>query len=173
MKTPFSTLKDAHWRALCARADLLAMAPALQLDTPELRPDTPPPSLGALVRGAPTKTLVWSPASPKLAEHGVFLASIDWRARCAACGIMTKGEHRAESLLRPLMTSIIQVAFDHLGLRRLWLRVDLDSPDLDALEAMGFVHEGTLRRYFNKDGRPRDAALMGLLAGEQKLGEIA
>jgi diamine N-acetyltransferase len=86
------------------------------------------------------------------AEFWIYLGEPAYRGKGAA------GE--ALTLMRTL-------AFEELGLERLYLHVGVDNrPARNLYNRHGFVEEGILRRHYVIEGRPVDVAVMSQLRSE-------
>src|SRR5208282_1431293 len=100
-----------------------------------------------------------------LSFHG-----IDWINRCSGVGIMIGdktcwGRGYGTDAMRILM----RLAFDKLGLHRLWLHVyDFNTRAITSYDKCGFKREGVLReqRFFN--GKYHDTIVMGILESEYR-----
>lgn len=98
----------------------------------------------------------------------VGLSQIDRRHRKAEFGIVIgEPEYRGKGFAWAASQELLRLAFDELGLHRVYLRVFADNQRAIILyERLGFVREGQQRDDAFKDGRFRDVVVMGLLEEE-------
>jgi RimJ/RimL family protein N-acetyltransferase len=72
-----------------------------------------------------------------------------------------------QGLMREAVRGACAHAFEALGIRRIEAEVNpANTASCRLLEALGFVHEGTLRQRWVAKGQTYDTRLYGLLAGE-------
>jgi len=63
----------------------------------------------------------------------------------------------------------LRYAFDHLGLRKVYLITDVDNERaIRCYEKCGFVREGLLRAHRRRDGQPLDMVTMAVLREERE-----
>lgn len=106
--------------------------------------------------GAPVGFLTLSglTGQHRRAEWGWYIGDADARGR---------GVGRAAQALG------LDIAFDDLGLEKVWAEVLADNDAaLKAQATAGFQREGYLRRHAVKDGEMRDVVLLAILASEWK-----
>jgi RimJ/RimL family protein N-acetyltransferase len=100
-------------------------------------------------------------------EHvgNIYLREIDWVARHGELHIfLGDAGDRGKGLGRAAVRQLVDYAFSHLGLQRVFLFVLADNAAARrAYEACGFVVEGCLRRHAFKRGGCKDVLVMGLL----------
>jgi len=98
------------------------------------------------------------------------LHDIAWKDRRATFGIFIGEKRRwGHGLAREATQLLLDYAFDTLGLHRVELHVfAFNTRALRTYQALGFVHEGTLRAFHFVDGRFVDAHVMAVLSEEWK-----
>ena len=100
-------------------------------------------------------------------EHvgNVYLRDVDWVNRHAELHIFVADlRHRGRGLGRAAVRLLLDYAFDHLNLARVWLPVLSSNPAaLRVYEQCGFEREGTLRRHVFNAGAWADVVIMGIL----------
>jgi RimJ/RimL family protein N-acetyltransferase len=98
----------------------------------------------------------------------IYLRNIDWVARHAETGILI-GDPGQRGKGCGTMARRLQIehAFQDLGLQRLYATVLADNKAVVRMnEKCGFVVEGRLRRHIFKDGKFRDALILGICADD-------
>jgi len=96
------------------------------------------------------------------------LVDLDWVARVAELRVRI-GDPGAwgRGLGSEACVLLVEYAFLHLGLERVWLRVFAQHARAQRLyEKLGFVVEGRLRRHWQLQGVRDDVIVMGLLHDE-------
>jgi len=75
---------------------------------------------------------------------------------------------------RASKTLVLALAFEGLGLERVtaWCGAD-NGRSQTALERLGFVHEGVLRRWHVHQGEPKDVISYSMLRSEWEAGELS
>lgn len=96
----------------------------------------------------------------------VYLREIDWIHRRGELGIFIGDtSHRFKGRGLSALRLMVSYAVKELGLRRLYgLILAENRASIRIFEACGFVTEGTLRQHFFKQGKLRDAAVVGFCA---------
>jgi ribosomal-protein-alanine N-acetyltransferase len=108
----------------------------------------------------------WSVAE---SEHGPAigecdLSEIDRHHRRAEVGFLFARTHWGKGYAEEAMRAVIDFAFGPLGLERLWARCHFgNDASVKLLERLGFSFEGRLKAHVQRDGRPRDCLIYGLL----------
>lgn len=75
--------------------------------------------------------------------------------------------HWGRGVMREALQSVCAFAFGSLGIRRLEAEVNSSNvASIRLLRALGFVHEGTLRKRWVAKGTAYDTDMYGLLSGE-------
>jgi RimJ/RimL family protein N-acetyltransferase len=98
----------------------------------------------------------------------IDLRAINWIDRNAEIGIVI-GDKKCwgKGYGTDAMRVLLRLAFDKLGLHRVWLRVtDFNQRGIKSYEKCGFRREGVMREAVFKDGRFHDLILMSLLRSE-------
>lgn len=88
--------------------------------------------------------------------------------RRAEVGYSVRSDLWNRGLGTAILSALVALAFDELGLRR--LEADVDPRNLGSvrvLEKVGFVREGLLRARWDVDGELQDGLFFGLLASER------
>jgi len=102
------------------------------------------------------------------------LADFSSRDRRATVGTWLGRAHWGTGANRESKALVLALAFRELGLERV---TALASPDnersLAALERIGFLREGCLRRWQLHRGEPRDCVILGLLRDEWEASGLA
>jgi RimJ/RimL family protein N-acetyltransferase len=101
----------------------------------------------------------------------VELDDILWNQRVGwiALGIGEQA-HRGHGFGSEAMQLVLNFAFQELNLRRVQLTVfEYNEPALALYRQLGFQHEGTFRKFLERDSRVYDMYLMGLLREEWEL----
>ena len=97
----------------------------------------------------------------------ISIYHIDGRNRKAEWGRFLIGDPRYIGMGAEVEYLILQYAFEHLNLNRLYCEVLCSNPAvIRQHEKFGFKVEGTLRNQVFKRGRYEDAVMMSLLADE-------
>ncbi len=99
---------------------------------------------------------------------GCGLHDISWKERRSAFGIFIGEKSRwGHGLGREATRLLLDYAFGTLGLHRVELHVyAFNTRALRTYQALGFVHEGTLREHHFHDGRFMDTHSMAVLQPE-------
>jgi len=111
-------------------------------------------------------------------EHGVIgvtgLSEFSTRDRRAVVGTWHGREWWGTGANRGSKALVLALAFEGCGLQRVtaWCGTD-NGRSQTALERLGFVHEGVLRRWHFHQGEPRDVISYSMLPGEWRAGELA
>jgi RimJ/RimL family protein N-acetyltransferase len=75
--------------------------------------------------------------------------------------------HWGRGVMREALQSVCALAFGSLGIRRLEAEVNSSNvASIRLLRALGFVHEGTLRKRWVAKGTAYDTDMYGLLSGD-------
>ena len=91
----------------------------------------------------------------------------DARSRTAAVGYYVLPEHQGNGYASEAVRLLVEYAVDELNAHRVEATVQSDNPaSKRVLEKLGFIHEGTKRDGFYKEGEYRDLTLWGVLAEE-------
>jgi len=86
------------------------------------------------------------------AEYGLFIGELQARGRGFAC---------------PIASAVLKIAFEELGLNRVYLTVFADNiPAIKSYEKAGFKKEGVLRQDFYDGEKYRDIVHMAVLHDE-------
>jgi RimJ/RimL family protein N-acetyltransferase len=101
------------------------------------------------------------------------LFDVDALARTAQLGIALGPEHRGKGYGRDAVRVLVDYAFTHRNLRRVWLEcLAVNTAALRAYVAAGFTEEGRLREHAWVEGTYVDAVRMAVLRddppGEQR-----
>jgi putative acetyltransferase len=95
---------------------------------------------------------------------GMHLEQNARRRDCAGIGMAVHDDFQGRGVGRALMTAIIDLAENWLGLRRIELTVYTDNlPAIHLYEKFGFVVEGTGHQYARRAGKLVDAHFMARL----------
>ncbi|MEI2701791.1 MAG: GNAT family protein [Baekduia sp.] len=110
-------------------------------------------------------------------EHGVIgitgLTELSARDRRAIVGTWFGREHWGTGANRESKALIAHLAFAVCGMERISAYANPDNGrSVRALEKVGFVHEGTLRRWHRHEGRQLDVDIVGMLRKEWESGEL-
>ncbi|MDQ1713899.1 MAG: hypothetical protein QOE45_3349 [Frankiaceae bacterium] len=90
--------------------------------------------------------------------------AIDELSRNAAVGLTLGPEHRGKGYGRDVLTVLVDYAFRHRNLNRVWLQVlATNDAGLRSYAAAGFVEEGRLREQAWVDGEYVDEVRMAVL----------
>jgi ribosomal-protein-alanine N-acetyltransferase len=93
--------------------------------------------------------------------------TVDTRSRTARVGYYVLPEQQGNGYASEAARLLVEYAFDELNMHRVEATVQGDNPaSKRVLEKLGFVHEGTKRDAFYKDGEYRDLTLWAALAEE-------
>lgn len=100
----------------------------------------------------------------------IGLNGIQWVHGDAWVGIgLGEREYWGEGYGTDAMRILLRYAFEELNLHRLSLSVfEYNSRAIRSYEKVGFVIEGRVRQFLNRDGRRYDMIFMGLLSDEWK-----
>jgi [ribosomal protein S5]-alanine N-acetyltransferase len=99
------------------------------------------------------------------------LFALDRSNRRAEVGFALAREWWGRGLMRDGLATLLDFAFETLGLRRIEADVDpRNRLSAELLERLGFKREGTMRERWNVGGEVQDAAIYGLLAREYSPG---
>lgn len=97
------------------------------------------------------------------------LFDFEWNNGRAELGFVLLRRLWGQGLMREALVTLIDFAFEGLGLRRLEADVDpRNEASLILLERLGFRREGLLRERWNVGGELQDAVFLGLLAREYR-----
>lgn len=99
------------------------------------------------------------------------LHSLDHYSRRCEVGIALGREHRGQGYGNEAVQALVEYAFRHLNMNRVWLQVLAhDARAVAAYRRAGFVEEGRLRRHAWHDGRYRDVLVMAVTRDEPPAG---
>lgn len=103
------------------------------------------------------------PDQPLVGVAGVY--SIDLHNRNAEVGVpILKSEFRRRGLAADALRSLVNFAFDHLALHRVYCNIKADNAaGLRLAESVGFCREGTLRAHRRRPSGYVDVYVLGLL----------
>jgi RimJ/RimL family protein N-acetyltransferase len=98
----------------------------------------------------------------------VYLRDIDWISRHAAFGMMIgQRDKQGRGIGRRALRLMLHHGFNVLNLERIYLYVaEYNDRARKLYTAVGFIHEGTLRRHVAFDGRYYGLLVMGMLRNE-------
>jgi RimJ/RimL family protein N-acetyltransferase len=98
------------------------------------------------------------------------LLNIDYISRNAEFSIMIgEKKHQGKGIGTLATRKMLNYAFDHLNLHRIYLRVLIrNKTAISVYEKCGFVKEGIARQSVFKNGRYHDQLLMSILSTEYK-----
>jgi RimJ/RimL family protein N-acetyltransferase len=98
----------------------------------------------------------------------IYLRDIDWISRHAALGMMIgRRDRQRRGLGRRALILMLTHGFQVLNLERIYLFVaEYNQAARQLYEAVGFSHEGRMRRHVALDGKYYDLLVMGLLRPE-------
>ena len=92
------------------------------------------------------------------------LMKITTYSRKASLAIVLGPEHQGQGHGAEAIRLLLELAFDHLNLNRVQLRVHAgNARALRCYEKCGFVREGVLRQDMYTDGQYSDSVIMGIL----------
>lgn len=96
------------------------------------------------------------------------LFGIDWKNRCAGCGIgIGEKEYWSQGYGSDALRILLRFAFADMNLHRVYLKVyDFNQRAIRCYEKLGFRHEGRLRQAHYTSGRYVDELVMGILRPE-------
>lgn len=96
----------------------------------------------------------------------IYLRPINLTFRNAVLGVFIgEKKHRGRGFGRQALCALLRHAFGDLGLHRIYFEVLADNkPAIRLYETVGFKTEGRLRDHVFKDGKFKDALVMGILA---------
>ncbi len=95
------------------------------------------------------------------------------QAHCGSLGMMVHDDFHGQGIGTSLVESVLDLADNWLGLRRLELEVYVDNEAAIALyEKFGFQREGRKRAGAVKDGQLIDILLMGRICPPPKMNEM-
>jgi len=99
---------------------------------------------------------------------GIGLHKINWENRNAEVGIVIgKKEHWGKGYGTDAMLAILEFAFNHMNLHRVYLEVyDFNVRGIKSYEKCGFKKEGALRDDRYSRGKYHDTIIMGILKEE-------
>ena len=102
------------------------------------------------------------------------LSEFSLRDRRAVVGTWHGREWWGTGANRSSKTLVLALAFEGLGLERVtaWCGAD-NGRSQKALEKLGFVHEGVLRRWHVHQGEPKDVISYSMLRSEWESSELA
>lgn len=108
-------------------------------------------------------------------EHGVVgvtgLTELSRRDRRAVVGTWIGREHWGSGINRQAKALIAQLAFTVCAMERISAYANpLNGRSVRALEKVGFVHEGVLRRWHRHGDAQLDVAIVGMLRAEWEAG---
>lgn len=93
--------------------------------------------------------------------------TVDTRSRTARVGYYVLPEHQGNGYASEAARLLVEYAFDELNTHRVEATVQGDNPaSKRVLEKLGFVHEGTKRDAYYKEGEYKDLTLWAALADE-------
>ena len=76
-------------------------------------------------------------------------------------------EHRGKGYASEAIDLLLELAFDHMNLNRIYLRVFTENqPAIKCYDRCGFVREGVLRQDYYSYGEYHDVIMMGILRDE-------
>jgi RimJ/RimL family protein N-acetyltransferase len=98
----------------------------------------------------------------------VGLHQIFWRSKLArGAAIIARTEEMGRGYGSAAIASLMDIAFDELGLHKVWLMVfATNERSRRTWQRLGFLEEGTLRDEYFHDGKWHDMVRMGLLEHE-------
>lgn len=97
----------------------------------------------------------------------IELDGVLWTAGTTSFSIALAREMQGQGYGREALALALDFAFDELNLHRVGLTVFAENQRAIRLyEQLGFVHEGTAREFFQRDGRRQDMHFYGLLRRE-------
>lgn len=101
------------------------------------------------------------------------LYHVDWHNRHAELGVsIIAPDERRSGLGIDANTVMLDYAFDHLGLHRIWGHVKADNePALQLCEKLGYKLEGTLRDHRLRGTARVDLCVVGMLSEEWRSGD--
>ena len=111
-------------------------------------------------------------------QHGVIgvtgLSEFSLRDRRAVIGTWHGREWWGKGANRASKTLVLALAFEGLGLERVtaWCGDD-NGRSQKALEKLGFVHEGVLRRWHVHQGNPKDVISYSMLRSEWESSDLS
>lgn len=95
------------------------------------------------------------------------LQHVDHYRGLAELGIALGRDHWGKGYGQDAVRTLLEYAFRHLNLRKVWLKVLADDARaVGAYKKVGFVEEGRLREDAWFDGAHRDSLVMGILREE-------
>ena len=99
---------------------------------------------------------------------GIGLHKINWENRSAEVGIVIgKKEYWGKGYGTDAMLAILEFAFNHMNLHRVYLEVyDFNVRGIKSYEKCGFKKEGALRDDRYSRGKYHDTIIMGILKEE-------
>ncbi|GAA0955904.1 GNAT family protein [Actinocorallia libanotica] len=87
----------------------------------------------------------------------------------AQLGFALNKDHWGQHLGQELLTLLLRLGFDELGLHRLWgARSPLNTASDRLMTRLGMVEEGTIRHHLNIRGQWRDSVVHSVLEDEWK-----
>ena len=97
----------------------------------------------------------------------VRLMFIDWEAKTAEVGIFIgDSSQQGHGLGKAVMQGLMHLAFEELGLRRLWAQVLGSNERAQRMfRSVGFVQEACLREHVRSEGTLTDMVVLGLNRG--------
>lgn len=85
----------------------------------------------------------------------------------AEMAIVLGPEHRGKGYASEAIDLLLELAFDHMNLNRIYLRVFTENqPAIKCYDRCGFVREGMLRQDYYSYGEYHDVIMMGILRDE-------
>jgi len=98
----------------------------------------------------------------------IGLVNIHWRNRRAEMGrVLVCPECRGNGYGKEMSELLLEYAFDHMNLNRIYLEVFADNTRAVSLyKSLGFLEEGLLREHVFADGRYCDVSILGILREE-------
>jgi RimJ/RimL family protein N-acetyltransferase len=106
-------------------------------------------------------------------EGWVFIGNVgfntvDWVNRSAELGIFIgEKQYWSQGYGKKAVSLLLRFGFNSLNLHRIMLRVHANNPRaIRSYQAVGFIHEGTLRDELFQDGQYYDVLLMSILRSE-------
>lgn len=137
--------------------------------SPPFGPDEAAAWIGKYIEGWTDGTRagfsVHGPQGEFLGMASIIKLELD--ARQGEIGYMLAPTARGRGIATAAVKLLTEWAFDELGLVRLELRIDDSNEGSIAVATRaGYVHEGTMRSLYFKDGRRVDTAVYSRLAGD-------
>lgn len=110
------------------------------------------------------------PAAPPIGQVQLVAQRFDGPAHHLRLGFVLARAHWGRGLMREAVQAVLAEAFAQTGVWRIDALCDVDNPaSVRLLQALGFEHEGVLRRHSlhpNTGAWPRDVAVYARLRGD-------